>query len=190
MNPAAQSKETIVSTTLRIRKFIGYLAVSLMALGSVQHAQAQVMVYLDEGEPAFWLTYPDGWDIRMPRSEHRDLISSMPADGSLLWQGIWIVRDAVNLDEAAKSLDGMEKRLFRNVQMTREAWDENIGPLVVRCREGTGVYEDKEAVRFRVCVFELSGNRVGALAYMGDPGAIDARQDDLDAMVQSLEAGK
>ncbi len=38
-----------------------------------------------------------------------NVISAFPTDGSLLWQGIWIMRDTTSVDEAMERLKGMER---------------------------------------------------------------------------------
>ena len=160
----------------------------LLAICPFQMVGAQAMIYLHDGEPSFSITYPDGWDIRTPRAKGRNLMSAMPSDNTLLWQGGWIVRDAETIDQAVDRLSGMEGRLFQNVKRSGEPWSRNVGSVVLRCHDGNGTYQESQLIEFRICVFQLSRSRVGALAFMGDPAVINARRGDLETMMNSLEA--
>ena len=164
------------------------ILVMLLVFGVFESAFAQVMTYLHEGDPAFSIAYPIEWDIKTARTEDRNLISAMPSDGSMLWQGVWIVRESLTVDEAIKALSDMEHQLFTDVKRVGEPWTEDIGALQVHCHQGSGLYKDSETVEILICVFQLPDNLVGAFAYMGDPEAISTHQNELQEMAGSLEA--
>lgn len=168
----------------------GFVLGIFLALAATSAVSAQTMTYVYEDKPAFSLTYPAGWEIRMPREEGRNVISAFPTDGSLLWQGMWIMRETSSVDEALDRLKAMEKGLFESVKLSKEPWTEKIGELEARCYKGTGMYQESQPVESFMALFELPGGRIGALGYVGDPQAIETHRAELTALMQSLEAAK
>lgn len=153
-------------------------------------AAAQRVAYMEGDEPAFSLTYPDGWEIRTPRTEGRNVISAYPTDGSLLWQGMWIMRESTSVEDAIARLQAMEKGLFEDAKLSQEPWAETVGGLEARCYKGTGKYQGDKPVESFMALFELPGQRVGVVAYIGEPDAIEAHQTDLANLMGSLEAAR
>lgn len=168
----------------------GLLLSVFVFVGLAAFATAQKVTYLQGEEPAFSLTYPDGWEIRTPRTEGRNVISAYPTDGSLLWQGMWIMKESTGVEDGIARLQAMEKGLFEDVKLNREPWTATVGGLEARCYKGTGKYQGDKPVESFMALFELSGQRVGVVAYIGEPDAIKAHQTDLEALMGSLEAAK
>jgi hypothetical protein len=79
----------------------------LIAVGMVNVARAQMVTYLQGREPEFSVTYPDGWEVRMPRTDGRNVISAYPTDGSMLWLGMWIMKESTSVDDAVERLRAM-----------------------------------------------------------------------------------
>jgi hypothetical protein len=165
-----------------------FLTVALIAISG--SATAQQMTYNQGGEAAFSVTYPDGWEIRTPRTEGRNVISAYPTDGSLLWQGMWIMRDSESVEDSLARLEAMETGLFKDAKLIREPWTEKLGDLTLRCFMGSGRYQENQAVETFMALFQLPGNRVGALGYIGDPEAIKAHAEELHSLLQSLEVAE
>ena len=166
-----------------------YLAMTvglLIGLSLTSSADAQLLTYVHDGQARFSLGYPDGWEIRTPRKEGSNLISAVPTDGSMLWQGVWLMQGAADVDEAAKMMGEMELGLFQDTKPVREPWDEKVGDLTIRCHQGTGLYNETDTVEYFIALFDV-GDHVGVLAYMGGTGALEAHRADLEEMVQSLE---
>jgi hypothetical protein len=162
----------------------------LLAFAGGQSVSAQIVGLLHDGEPVISVVYPDGWQIKTPSKDGGNLISAMPADGSMLWQGIWLVRDAFSIAQAFNRLDAIENNLFTDVKQTKAPWQQQIGELTVHCREGEGVYKDTEPIELFIALFKISEQRIGALAYMGKPEAIKQHQADLDYLLRSLVVEK
>ena len=162
------------------------IVLSLLVFAFTQVASAQVMTLLQDGKRVVSVTYPDGWQIRTPRIEGSNIIAAIPDDGSLLWQGLWVLREAGTIEQALERLHSLESRLFSDVEQTKDPWQEQIGELTVFNHEGTGMYQDSKSISFFVTLFEVGDQRVAALAYMGEPTAIEQHQDDLRFIVQSL----
>lgn len=163
---------------------------ALAVVGLASAARAQRVTYMEGGEPAFSLSYPDGWEIRTPRTEGRNVISAYPTDGSLLWQGMWIMKESTSVDDAIARLQEMERGLFEDVESSKEPWTETVGGLETRCYKGTGKYQGDKPVESFMALFELSGRRVGVVSYIGDPEGIEAHRADIEALLGSLEAVK
>ena len=144
------------------------------------------MTLLQDDERVVSVTYPDGWQIRTPRIEGSNIIAAIPDDGSLLWQGLWVLREAGTIEQALERLHSLESRLFSDVKQTKDPWQEQIGELTVFNHEGTGTYQGSKSILFFVTLFEVSKQQVAALAYMGEPTAIEQYQEDLSFIVQSL----
>ena len=151
-------------------------------------ATAQVVTLLHEGKPALSVSYPNGWQIRTPGTEGVNLISAVPADGSVLWQGMWLVRDVTTVEQAVERLVNLPGRLFSDIKQSREPSQEQIGDLAVYKLRGTGTYKETEPVEFHIYLFEAPDQRIGAMAYMGKLTAIERHRGDLEAMLQSLSA--
>jgi len=150
-------------------------------------AAAQTVSYLDAGEPAFSLTYPDGWEIRTPRTEGRNVISAFPTDGSLLWQGMWVMKESTSVEDAIARLEAMQRGLFQDVKLTGDPWNEELGGVEARCFKATGKYQNEQPVESFMALFELPGRRVGAVAYIGDPAGLETHRADLESLLGSLE---
>lgn len=159
---------------------------TLLVLTFSQPSSAQVMTLLHDSERVVSVTYPNGWQIRTPRAEGINIISAIPDDGSLLWQGLWVLKEAETIDQALERLHGLEGRLFSDVKLTKGPWQERIGELNIYNHEGTGLYQTKP-VTFFISLFSLASQRIAALAYMGDPAAIELYKNDLTFIVQSLQ---
>ena len=168
-----------------------WMVLSIVAvIGLSSSATGQRMTYMAGGEPAFSLSYPDGWEIRTPRTEGRNVISAYPTDGSLLWQGMWIMKESTTVEEAIARLQAMERGLFEDVKLNQEPWTEQVGGVEAHCYRGTGKYQGDKPVESFMALFELPGERVGALGYIGDLDGIESHRADLEAMLQSLEIEK
>jgi hypothetical protein len=165
----------------------GTLLVALIAAALSTPAAAQTVSYLEAGEPTFSLTYPDGWEVRMPRTAGRNVISAYPTDGSLLWQGMWVMKESTSVEDAIARLEGMQRGLFQDVKLTGDPWSEELGSVEARCFESTGRYQGDQAVESFMALFELPGQRVGAVAYIGDPAGIETHRADLETLLESLE---
>ena len=151
-------------------------------------AKAQMVTYLQEGEPSFSLTFPEGWEIRTPRAEGRNVISAYPSDGTLLWLGMWIMKESAGVDDAVERLKAMKAGLFEGMKTVREPWTEKLGALDARCFRGSGKYRGEKTVESFMALFELPGKRIGALGYIGEPDGVRTHRDDIEATLQSLEA--
>lgn len=164
------------------------LFISIFALSAA--VPAQQITYLQGGVPAFSITYPVGWEIRTPRSEERNVMSAYPADGSLLWQGLWIMRETTSVDEAVARLQAMELGLLEDAALTQEPWTERIGNLDVRCYKGRGLYQGDKPVETFMALFQLPDQQIGALGYIGEAASIEARSQDLHTILYSLEVAQ
>lgn len=131
-------------------------------------------------------TYPNGWQISTPRKEGVNLFSVMPDDGSVLWQGIWLVRGASTMDQGLELLDNVPDRMFSDITRTGESSHIRIGDLDVVKLQATGTYKNTGPVEFFIYLSETSGQRIGAMAYMGRPGAIEQHRLDPQALLRSL----
>ena len=171
-----------------MKRILLVAAIAFIALGTA--ALAQTMTYTQGGEPAFSVTYPVGWEIRTPRSEGRNVISAYPTDGSLLWQGMWIMRDSTSLEESLERLEAMETGLFEEAKLIQEPWTETVGDLALRCYRGTGKYQGKQTVESFMALFELPAGQIGAIGYIGDPEAIETHAEGLHSLLQSLAVAK
>ena len=170
-----------------MRKLLLMLALTSMLAGHT--ATAQTVALLHEGKPSISVTYPNGWQIRTPPEEGVNLISAMPDDGSLLWQGMWLVRDASTVAQALEILDKLPGRLFSDIQRTGEPAQKRIGSLDVVELRGAGTYNSTDPVKFFIYLFETPGQRIGAMAYMGRPGAIEKHRAGLETLLHSLSSG-
>ncbi len=162
----------------------------LAVVGLANAATAQMMTYMQDGEPAFSLTFPDGWEIRTPRVEGRNVISAYPTDGSLLWLGMWIMRQSTSVDDAVERLKAMELGLFEDVKLLKEPWTESVGGFEARCYKGTGRFKGETTVESFMAFFELPGEKVGALGFIGEPDGVKAHQAELETLLRSLEAAR
>ena len=136
----------------------GTLAVLLIVAALPTAAAAQTVSYLEAGQPAFSLTYPDGWEVRTPRTEGRNVMSAYPTDGSLLWQGMWVMKDSTSVEDAIARLEAMQKGLFEEVKSNREPWSEKLGGVEARYFEATGKYQGDQPVKSFMALFELPGS--------------------------------
>ena len=162
------------------------ITAALVLIASAGTAGAQVMSYMYEGTPAFSLEYPPGWEIRTAPDPAKPVISASPGDGGMLWQGVWIVRDATTVDAAIARLRAMEEQMFSGVEFPNDPRVETHGDVAVHCNEGSGSFQD-HPIGISICLFPLAGDRVGAFVYMGDPGDIETHSADLQSMLASLE---
>lgn len=165
-------------------KFLFVLLATITALPGVTWAQR--ITYLHDDAPAFSITYPVGWEIRTPRSEERNVISAYPTDGSLLWQGMWIMSESTSLEDALARLQAMELGLFKDAQPTQDPWTEKIGDLEVRCYRGRGLYQGDKPVETFMALFQLPDQQVGVLGYIGDPESLRTHAEDLRSILGSL----
>jgi hypothetical protein len=166
------------------------LLVTVALVAITESATAQQMTYTQGGEPAFSVTYPVGWEIRTPRTEGRNVISAYPTDGSLLWQGMWLMRDSASVEDSLARLEAMETGLFSDSKLIKEPWTEQLRDLTLHCFMGSGTYREDQTVETFMALFQLPGNRVGALGYIGDPEAIKAHAEGLHSLLQSLEVAE
>lgn len=166
------------------------LWVGLVLFSISQMAEAQKVTYLDADQPAFSVTYPDSWIVRTPRIEGRNVISSYPNDGSLLWQGMWIMREARTVEESIERIKNMELGLFEDSKLKKDPWVERVGDLDAKCYSGSGLYKGARPVETFMAFFELSDQRVGVFGYIGEPDAIEANRGALEDMLYSLEVAR
>ena len=183
---SGESSPRSIDDTVAPMKLIASV-LALLVLTISQITSAQVVTLLDDGAPSVSVEYPDGWQIRTPRKKGGNIIAAMPDDGSLLWQGLWILRETDSIDQARQRLGAMESRLFTDVKQTKDPWQAQIGELTVYNQEGTGLYQGSMPITVFMTLFLVPGQRVAALVYMGDPAAIDEHHSDLAFIVQSLQ---
>ena len=117
------------------------VAVALYATMGVAGVQAQVVSYMHDGEAAFSLEYPPGWEFRTPLDPEKPLISATPRDGSMLWHGVWILSESATKGEGLEQLKALGARLFTDLETPLEPWTETYGDLSVRCQAGRGRFK-------------------------------------------------
>ena len=100
------------------------------------------------------------------------------------------MRDSTSIEDSLARLEAMEKGLFADSKLIKDPWTERVGDLTLRCFMGSGTYQGDQAVESFMALFELPGNQVGAVGYIGDPAAIKAHGEDLHDLLQSLEIAK
>ncbi|MEJ2085625.1 MAG: hypothetical protein P8Y44_08090, partial [Acidobacteriota bacterium] len=121
-----------------------------------------------------------------PRVEGRNVISSYPIDGGLLWQGLWVMRDVSTIEESIERLQSMELGLFEDTKLTKEPWVEAVNGVEVHRYSGSGLFKGETTVETLMSFFEVAGEKVGVVGYIGEPEAIETHRTDLEQMLDSL----
>lgn len=147
-------------------------------------------IYESDGKPLFSVTVPDNWiavageDVG-PDSPPR-VMGLHPEDDYSLWIGFLSPRDAKTLDEAEVYLKGLGSNLVQNATVTRSK-DTVWGGMPARLYHGQGTREGAP-VDFSVGLVSLPGGRQLIGVFVGEFGARDIYQDQIQAISASIQA--
>jgi len=172
---------------------------AIAALVLVSPAFGETVEYARDGEVLFSIDYPDGWiidtDFEAEAKEAGtyqdggpkiDIVEAMPADDTRAWIGVWIAPEVANLEEAVEYGRSLSEFLLADV----EASDPETGTLNGMDKisiEGVA-RKDGNEVEFGLAFFQASEDAVGAVLYVGETGAWDEHEDELEAIAASIRS--
>jgi hypothetical protein len=152
-----QSHEENVPMKKLITMMAIALSVTLAGVGS-----AHEITLTDRFEPQFSVWLPNDWTVTLKKER----ITAVTDDG-LLWCGVWDLENTPSLKIAKAKLEARAEAMFDDV-----AYDE---PVEVELEgmpgasvEGRGTLDGKKIVFF-LLTFQHADDRVGVVAFIGDP---------------------
>ena len=172
---------------------------AIAALILVGPAFGETVEYARDGEVLFSIDYPDGWSIDTDFDAEAkeagtyqdggpkiDIVEAMPVDGTRAWIGVWIAPEVTNLEEAVEYGRSLSEFLLAEV----EASEPEAGTLNGMDQisiEGVA-RKDGNEVEFGLAFFQASADAVGAVLYIGETGAWDEHEDELEAIAASIRS--
>jgi hypothetical protein len=159
---------------------------------------AEDLVYRYEGIPLFSIQIPDGWTVDLnfeqeareagvPEGEEpRFRVAEVsPEDGGHVWLGFWAVPMSGTIDEGQAYFESLGGDLFSDRKVSDPVDDSHNG-MTTRTWKGTGKH-DGEEVEFVMSIFEPRSGTIAAALYVGAKDAWQAYEDELAAMVASIQ---
>jgi hypothetical protein len=180
-----------------MRKTLIILTLSLFFIaGAVAWAQTSV-IYSVHGKSYFSVDIPDNWMVNVgteddaalaPEGEASTsrLITAMPADGALLWFGMWVPDDVKNFSEAQTYLDSLRDQLLTEVETKMRKTGE-INGMKAYYAEGSGKKE-KEDMDFSAAFIQLPEEHVAIVIYIGPHETTITHGEELKQMLQSVRS--
>jgi spermidine/putrescine-binding protein len=176
---------------------IKILSILFFCLLAVLPAVSQTVAYSLNDAPLFTVRMPDGWRFESkanPRNPATKRISGTASNG-LVWFGIWVVKDAKNVDAAYKYVQTTARALIKDAKETMPATNRDVNGMKAKYSEhsGTMKMQDGKSQMFdaQVLLFETGSGTVGIAVCMADTEGLKAEKANIDAFFKSIKrAGK
>lgn len=170
-------------------------AAALLALAgaNAKPALAEVRITYDAaGQALFSVAAPDNWIVTTggeALDEGRPRVIGMhPEDDFSLWIGFFSPSEARTIEDAEEYVKSLGPRIVKNAAVERQK-DGTLGGMPARLYTGTGT-RGGAPVDFSVGIVSLPGGRQVIGIFLGEYGARTVYQTEIDAIAQSLMAGK
>ena len=166
-----------------------------LGLISVLPTASQTVAYSLNNTPIFTVQMPDGWKFESrpnPRNTATKRISGTASNG-LVWFGVWVVKDAKNVDEAYKYVQTTARTLITDAKETKAPYAGEINGMKAKFSEHTGTMKmDGKPQMFnaRVVLFETGSGRVGIAVCMADTEGLKTEKARMDSFFNSIKAIK
>ncbi len=155
------------------------MAMAFTAPAAGDTGSGNTIVY-PSGNPVFSITFPDGWETEADEN----LLHACPADSSI-YLGLWALEEGVKLDDALDALDEIVSSLVTGLE-TGEAENNEINGIDFLSVDGTGKDGDGDAVDVSAAVFSPDDKQVFILIYYGTPEAGEKHEDEMTAILGSI----
>lgn len=170
----------------------------LGALSGAAPLVGETVEYKRDGKILFTIDYPEGWNVDTDfvaeakaagtwgdGGPQIEIVEAMPADGMRAWIGVWIAPpDVTNLEEAAEYGRSLGEFLMADVE-AGEVEKGSLNGLDSISVEGVARRDGNE-VEFGMAFFQATRNAVGAVLYIGETGAWEEHEDELESIAASV----
>jgi hypothetical protein len=137
-----------------------------------------------EKNPIFTVTFPDEWSTET----EENLLHAFPSDSSI-YLGIWALEDAGNLDAAMNEVDKVVASLVKDLKVG-EVDSTVINGMQFLTVDGTGRDDEGDNVNVSVALFSPDEKQVFIMLYYGTPEAEKVHEDELVAILKSINEEK
>jgi hypothetical protein len=167
-------------------------------LGAVALAREEKVVYEHEGRPLFSFTLPDRWFLDTDFADEARaagvdagaglgirIVEAMPADGTKLWLGAWVVPRASTLDRGIEYVASLDGELFSDIAISPPS-ETTIGGMQARALSGTAKRQG-EKVELAAVLFEARPGVIAVVLSVGLPDTWSKHRDELQQIVASVQ---
>lgn len=176
----------------RARSFLftaGLAAATLAWQPSLAEVQ---LTYDAAGKALYSLSVPDNWVVTTGASdgeaERPRIIGLHPEDDLSLWVGFFSPAEVNSMEEAETYVKGMGASIVKDAVVEPPS-EGMLGDMPARYYRGRGT-RDGAPVDFTVGFVALPGERILIGVFVGEYGAREAYQRQIEAIVHSIKAGE
>jgi len=170
-----------------IKKTVFLLSIlAVLLLGSTiatADGGGNTIVY-PEKNPIFSVTFPNDWSTETDEN----LLHATPKDESV-YLGIWALEEAGDLDAALEAVDEVVSSLVKNLKVD-EADSMVVNGIHFITVDGTGRDEEGDNVNVSAALFSPDEKQIFIMLYYATPEAEKLHEDELVAILKSINGEK